>query len=91
MCHLEKPNAASKAKHEKARPGSEWEKECEAKRRELGMSMTEEPWTGRPGVFCQGMSAQLSTLNFLHETLNLRWKMLCDKAGLDPANTKHVL
>ena len=50
VCHLEKSNAASKAKHEKARPGSKWEKECEAKRRELGMSMTEEPWIGRPAI-----------------------------------------
>ena len=51
--------------------GKVWIKECEDKRKNMGAA--DEPWTGRRKVVCKGLSHQLSSVNFLHETLNLRW------------------
>ena len=62
--------------------GAVWQKECEAKRKELKLEL-HDPWTGRGNIACRGLSTQLPSPNFLHETLNIRWQMLCDKYGLN--------
>ena len=40
----------------------------------------------RPGITLSGFSRQASQLNFLHETLDVRWGEICDYAGL-PLNS----
>lgn len=75
------PQATPSVKKLKSQPsGAEprWVHEALEKREELGMTLTERPWTGFGGIELRGLGGTLRQ----RETIDIVWAEACQRAGL---------
>lgn len=61
--------------------GDKWQPHAEAGRAKYKMNSAED-FTARPHIQLRGCATQVTSPNFLHETVNIRWAALADRLGL---------
>ena len=57
--------------------GDKWRPHAEAGRAKYEMNIAEE-FTAMPHIQLRGCATQVTSPNFLHETVNIRWAALAD-------------